>query len=713
MATKSKSWTARRPVKICCWILIPIAAFMMLLSAVGIARVNFDDIDILFTDIYNNNYFYDANIPNVLIAARIFFAYKNEDNIRDMGCLEWRENEYLAWSIRGEQTVVKTYTLITTPIPGASWTEWGVIETGDPESPAAKRLVKEAIDAQIAEYNYIQKWLGEVNGLYYFISDGDRELTNLATERGADFFRRHPVYWIQEFNGDIERSRRNITQTNRESFDSGNRGERLTSYIAFSQDAVNAQNDAWVSTQQTLNINIALLAGSFLVFLLSLIILIAGAGRRYGDADMHFTAFDKLWLDFSLAVLFAYEAFICYGFYILADIAWSYGSIQRVLALCALLAVLSTLPFTAWIICFSKHCKTGKWWRHTAFYAVPRGIFNVIRRFFKSLWAGFSLTVRAALLGVALFICLVLCALNEPALSISICLLLPILAVFGLLRYARKLHLVEQGAKAAGGGQYGEPIAVAGGELGSIAVSINSISDGINAAVAERMKSERLKTELITNISHDIRTPLTSLITYTDLLKNEGLDNEKAPEYLEILVQKSARLKTLTDDLFEASKAASGNVEAHIETLDLTDFMRQVLGELDARVRESGLDFRQNLPERAPVGADGKLLWRVVENLLSNVFKYTLPGSRVYIDVAQEDGAYRLDIKNISAHPLNIEPSELIERFKRGDSARSGDGSGLGLSIAQSFTQAQGGQFILAIDGDLFKATVRLPARAT
>jgi signal transduction histidine kinase len=182
-----------------------------------------------------------------------------------------------------------------------------------------------------------------------------------------------------------------------------------------------------------------------------------------------------------------------------------------------------------------------------------------------------------------------------------------------------------------------------------------------------------------------------------------------APEYLDILIQKSARLKTLTEELFEAAKAASGSIEVNLEKLDLADFARQVLGEMDERISASRLDFRLNLPERAPVSADGKLLWRVMENLLSNVFKYAMPASRVYVNVVQEAGWFRLDLMNISEHPLNVEPSELTERFKRGDSARSGEGSGLGLSIAQSFIQSQGGQFSLSIEGDLFKATLRLP----
>ena len=752
MATKSKSWTARRPVKICCWILIPITAFMTLLGAIGILRNNFQDLNILFADIYDNNYFYEKNIPVALSLAQTVFLYKSEEYIRAMGCLEWRATEENGWSDEGGLVLEKRYSLYTKYMYGDNfWREWGSVKTDDLESPEVKRLIDEAINAQLDYFEYAKTTLAGIDGLYYMITDGDRMLTNLVIERDADFFRGHPVYFIKEIGGYTESSGVSLDRRNDYYYDYGS-NNNMACYIAFSQTSVDEQNAVWYLAQRELYIYISLITGSCLAFLLLLIILIAGAGRRYGDenygggsfgganglasvgadgrssedadehpenagnrsggAYVHLTALDKPWLDFSLAALIAYEALICYGFYVLVEIAWRYNSIPRILTLCALMAVLFTIPLTGWLIGFSKRCKAGKWWRHTAVYAVPHKLFDGFRRFAKSLWAGFSLTLKAVLLGVALFFGTVLCALpDSPEIAITFCVLLAALAVFGLLRYARRLYLVEQGARKAGGGIYGEPIAVAGGELGSIAASINSISIGINAAVAERMKSERLKTELITNISHDIRTPLTSMITYADLLKNEGLDNAKAPEYLDILIQKSARLKTLTDDLFEASKAASGNVETHIETLDLADFVRQVLGELDERVRESGLDFRQNLPERAPVGADGKLLWRVVENLLSNVFKYAAPGSRVYIDVAPEDDSYRLDIKNISEHPLNIDPSELTERFKRGDSARSGDGSGLGLSIAQSFTQAQGGMFALAIDGDLFKATIRLPKR--
>jgi signal transduction histidine kinase len=232
----------------------------------------------------------------------------------------------------------------------------------------------------------------------------------------------------------------------------------------------------------------------------------------------------------------------------------------------------------------------------------------------------------------------------------------------------------------------------------------------LNAEMEKRLRAEQLRTELISNVSHDIRTPLTSVIMYIDLLKGEGAHSEKAREYIEIIESKANRLRELTDDLFEASKAASGNIPVTIEKVDLNALVSQGLGEMDAKIRDSGLEFRVTLSkEPVLVRADGRLLWRVVENQLSNVFKYALPGSRVYVETSDGGDIATLAVKNISATPLNIPADELLERFKRGDESRSSEGSGLGLTISKSLTEAMGGQFYIAIDGDLFKATVSLP----
>jgi signal transduction histidine kinase len=247
-------------------------------------------------------------------------------------------------------------------------------------------------------------------------------------------------------------------------------------------------------------------------------------------------------------------------------------------------------------------------------------------------------------------------------------------------------------------------------ELRQLSETINKMGDGLKNAMDSKVKSERMKTELITNVSHDLKTPLTSIITYVDLLKKEGLQSENAGKYLNIIDAKSLRLKALTEDLFEAAKATSGNITVNAETLDVVSLLRQGLGELSDKIEASGLIFRTNFSaEKLFVFADGKLLWRVIENLISNALKYALTGSRVYLDISEASGQVTFNIKNISAYELNVEEEELMERFKRGDASRHSEGSGLGLSIAKSLTELQGGNFHIEIDGDLFKAIIVLP----
>jgi len=379
----------------------------------------------------------------------------------------------------------------------------------------------------------------------------------------------------------------------------------------------------------------------------------------------------------------------------------------------AIILVLS--PILLWLITFTKRIKEGNFWRHTLVYALTFGSMRFIIRKVKSVWAGTRLMLKVVLISLSSFVAMFIATLftimsNNFIGFMFITMLFTALVTVFLTLYAQRLRNLEMGAKAASEGKADVQIFAGGGELGSIAHSINSISAGINLAVEERMKSERLKTELITNVSHDIRTPLTSIITYTDLLEHEGLDCEKAPEYLSILKQKSLRLKTLTEELFEAAKASSGNIDVNLADLNIVSLINQVLGELDNSIKASGLDLRVNMPDKLIAVADGRLMQRVLENLMSNVFMYSLAGSRVYLDVMSiSEQEIRIDIKNVSASALNFDPSELIERFKRGDDSRTDGGSGLGLSIVQSFVNAQGGKFEIKIDGDLFKATVTLP----
>ena len=242
--------------------------------------------------------------------------------------------------------------------------------------------------------------------------------------------------------------------------------------------------------------------------------------------------------------------------------------------------------------------------------------------------------------------------------------------------------------------------------------ALNNLSDGLEAALSEQVKSERLKADLITNVSHDIKTPLTSIINYVDLLKREQIDNPKIQSYLEVLDQKSQRLKTLTEDLVEASKASSGNIKLDIAEINLVELVQQAGGEFEERFAIRHLSLVSTLPDKdVLIAADGRRLWRVLENLYNNAFKYAMENSRIYVAVEETDGYAYFTIKNVSASPLNINADELTERFVRGDVARTTEGSGLGLSIAKSLTQLQGGSFEIYIDGDLFKAQVGFPTQ--
>lgn len=245
------------------------------------------------------------------------------------------------------------------------------------------------------------------------------------------------------------------------------------------------------------------------------------------------------------------------------------------------------------------------------------------------------------------------------------------------------------------------------GVLKQMAEYINDIAGGFTNAIEQSLKSERLKTELITNVSHDIKTPLTSIINYVDLLKQEDIKDEKIKQYIDILNQKSLRLKKLIEDLVEASKVSSGNVKLNIEVIDLKELLAQTIGEFEDRFENKNLKIDIEIPdEEVKIKADNRYMYRVIENLFSNITKYSIDNSRVYISLTKQNDKIKLEIKNISKDKLNISPDELMQRFVRGDKSRYTEGSGLGLSIVKSLTEMQGGKFDINIDGDLFKVII-------
>lgn len=287
---------------------------------------------------------------------------------------------------------------------------------------------------------------------------------------------------------------------------------------------------------------------------------------------------------------------------------------------------------------------------------------------------------------------------------------LPALIIF--LRNAGYLNRIMKQTKEMAEGRLTTEVMVKGkSPLAKHAQHLNELQEGVRKSLMEQAKSERLKTELITNVSHDLRTPLTSIITYTDLLKNPDITEEERKHYIEVLEKKSARLKTLIEDLFEVSKMSSGNIELHRERIDLTQLLQQAIGEHKESFEKANLDLRVTLPEKSLYAfVDGQKWWRVIDNLIGNALKYSLEGTRVYVALKKVGSIAELSVKNISNYELGDNVEELTERFKRADESRHTEGSGLGLAIAQSIVDLHHGKMVINVDGDLFKVVVTVEA---
>lgn len=300
-----------------------------------------------------------------------------------------------------------------------------------------------------------------------------------------------------------------------------------------------------------------------------------------------------------------------------------------------------------------------------------------------------------------------------PVLVLGICMLIGFPAMIVFLSRMGYLNRIMKDTKDMADGRLNRDVKVKGkSPLAGHAENLNHLREGVRTSMHEQAKSERLKTELITNVSHDLRTPLTSIITYTDLLKKPNITEEERKQYIHILDKKSERLKVLIEDLFEVSKMASGNIELHRSRVDLTQLIQQAVGEHKEDLTQSQLDLRMTMPHD-PIFAyvDGQKWWRLIDNLIVNVLKYALEGTRVYVTFKRTvDGDAEFTVKNVAKYEISEDAEELFERFKRADASRHTEGSGLGLAIAQSIVDLHGARMSIDVDGDLFKVIVRIPA---
>ena len=428
----------------------------------------------------------------------------------------------------------------------------------------------------------------------------------------------------------------------------------------------------------------------------------ASAGHWAGHEGIHLTWLDKIPADVWLLVL------LCTFF-----IGWEafYYEWGRVFFCAAL------VPLVLLFLCaFAAQCKAGTVLRGALIGRIARFLWRIVRAVFRALLhtlVRLPLVWKTALVGLVIAGAEFLLYINDfYRVRYGVFLVMKLIELLAVLYIAVSLRTLQKGGEKLARGDFSSPIDTRYllWDFKRYGQELNDVQGGLEQAVQEQMKAEHLKTELITNVSHDIKTPLTSIVNYVDLLKKEDMPSPAAREYVNVLDRQSHRLKKLTEDLVEASKASSGALNVELQPTDVNVLLSQIEGEYQERLAACHLTLVTQPPAPGTmIQADSRLLSRVMDNLVSNVCKYALENTRVYVTAAVRDGQAVISFKNVSRDELNISPDELMERFVRGDASRHSEGSGLGLSIARSLVQLQGGTFALSIDADLFRADIVFP----
>ena len=457
---------------------------------------------------------------------------------------------------------------------------------------------------------------------------------------------------------------------------------------------------------------------AFLIFLASVVWLVVIAGRTERDGELHLYKFDRCKTEIgAAAVIFAWfvpslltvlfmgaAGIISQKTFAVRNGILSYEIFFGMIGFGGL-AVYTCNMFLAGILSLARRIKAGIAWKNSFLYSVVEFVKLLIRN------ARHIAKIIVLYLAYAAVHWVAYLASGWPSAFWSFVIFIVQTAGFVILvNWAVGRQKIKEGIEKISEGELDYKIDLEDihGEQRKIAEQVNSIGSGLDAAVEKNMKSERLKTDLITNVSHDIKTPLTSIINYVNLLKQEKFDDPKIQRYIEVLEEKSQRLKTLTEDVVEASKVSSGNISLEFMNINMIELIQQTSGEFEEKFQTRNLTQIMNFPEEdAIVRVDGRRMWRVLANIYNNAAKYAMEGTRIYADLQTLDGKVIFSLKNISEQPLNISSAdELTERFIRGDLSRSTEGSGLGLSIAKTLTTMMGGTFDLYLDGDLFKVVI-------
>ena len=468
-----------------------------------------------------------------------------------------------------------------------------------------------------------------------------------------------------------------------------------------------------------------MLAGAIfgsVLWLIGMVWLTVTAGRKPKDEEIHLNGFDRWYTEIAAgAVIGIWLAGTIISGTLIANSSLGYSyAVVTVIVTCLICGTYTMAWFLIGYLSLVRRIKAGTLWKNSLIRKVLKWIGKCsgkLADFARAFSRNTAEKIKVLLVGGAfLFLQFLIigCIFGGAEVFLLALMAVDVAAMIFVIRKADGLDLIMDGLKKISDGelQYKIKTDTLTGKQKVMAEYINNIGSGLDAAVENSLKKERMQTELITNVSHDLKTPLTSIINYVDLMKRENPTDPKIQEYLRILDEKSQRLKVLTEDVVEASKASTGNIKLEMNDIDFVEMVQQVIGEFEEKFQEKNLTMMVHFTdEPSIIYADGQRMWRVLENVFGNVVKYAMEGTRVYAEISNRNKKVTFSLKNISAQPLNISADELTERFIRGDVARNTEGSGLGLSIAKSLTELQGGEFKLYLDGDLFKVMITFVAK--
>lgn len=647
---------------------------------------NYENSNMFFNNI--SHYLYNIKVVETNDSIEAIEAGIYEEEIKD-----WLGNPYEQW-VRNKGRIQITvfedgdYSYIYTDEMGDEKSDL-TFEAFAKEYPKLIEEAKKAIiQNAVKSYKDAEKEIAREERFVYEAVE-ERYHAQMVQKYSA-----YPIYGYATPHGEIESNSSNL-----EYAFLNHPIENKEIFVAVSPEFYNQMEKQWQKqrtvTLDVLNTLLILFAVSFVMILYLTIV----TGRKPDKNSVHFYPLDQIWSEIIFTVAFFSTACLGgigreYG-YTLGDTSCPYWmTYVLIIAAIILLGIV--------VECFLSQVRRLKAHRFLDGFicirivkklaAIVKGVFRRGRLSRKAVLAAVILTAASATIVGAPFVLLLL--------------------LFLIYKYIGDFTEILEGTKKIKEGWLTYKIEVKNKEsvFGDLAEDINSISQGLEASVANELRSERMKSELISNVSHDLKTPLTSIVTYVDLLKQEEIANDTAKDYIGVIDRKAQRLTVLTNDLFEAAKASSGDMPVNLEKVDLNAIIRQALGEFDERLNAANLEVRPHFLEKeAFILADGRLTWRVLDNLISNVVKYAQNNSRVYMEVEERENEITFTMKNISANELNIPAEELMERFKRGDDSRNSEGSGLGLNIANSLISLQHGSFVVKIDGDLFKVSFSLP----